>query len=163
MTPEAEATAVRPPDHVEHLRVRFSDTDAGGIVHHSNFFRWLEEARLGFLRVIGVSYRTIEQDGIHFPLTACSAEFRRAMHSEDEIEIALWLVGLTRVRLEFNYEVRLGGAIVATASTTHALVNDAGRPIRLERDSRLWIRLAGLESESSTHERESESNRHPGN
>jgi acyl-CoA thioester hydrolase len=147
MATEAETGDGRAPDHIEPLRVRFSDTDAGGIVHHSNFFRWLEEARLGLLRGIGVSYWTIADSGIHFPVTACSAEFRRSLRSEDQIEIALWLVGRSRARLEFRYEVRLDGSVVATAKTTHALVNDSGRPIRLERDSNLWNRLGELEGD----------------
>jgi len=147
MAPEAEAGNGRAPDHIEPLRVRFSDTDAGEVVHHSNFFRWLEEARLGLLRAIGVSYRTIEESGIHFPVTACSAEFRRSLRSEDQIEIALWLVRRSRARLEFRYEIRLDGSVIATAKTTHALVNDAGRPIRLERGSTLWKRLAELDGD----------------
>ncbi len=145
MAPEREALKARLPDHIEPLRVRFSDTDAGGIVHHSNFFRWLEEARLGLLRAIGVGYLTIEDSGIHLPVTACSADFRRSLCSEDEIEIALWLVGRSRVRLDFRYEVRLDDSVVATAKTTHALVNNAGRPIRLDRDSTLWKRLTGFD------------------
>ncbi len=145
MATEAETGDGRAPDHIEQLRVRFSDTDAGGIVHHSNFFRWLEEARLGLLRAIGVSYRTIEESGIHFPVTACSTEFRRPLHSEDHIEIALWLVGRSRAGLEFRYEIRLDGSVIATAKTTHALVNNEGRPIRLERESNLWKRLAELD------------------
>ena len=147
MASEAGAGDVREPDHVERLRVRFSDTDAGRIVHHSNLFRWLEEARLGLLREIGVSYRAVEGSGVHLPVTACSAEFRRAIRSEDEIEIALWLTGLSRARLEFKYEMRLNQAVAATARTTHALVNDAGRPIRLERDSTLWKRLTELKGD----------------
>lgn len=144
---EPRSADVRAPDHVERLRVRFSDTDAGGIVHHSNFFRWLEEARLGLLRAVGVAYRAIELSGIHFPVISCSAEFRRPLRSEDEIEIALWLIGRTRTRLEFRYEVRLDGEISATAKTSHAFVNDAGSPVRLERDSNLWKRLTELEGD----------------
>ncbi len=147
MAPEVQAGDGRAPDHIEPLQVRFSDTDAGGIVHHSNFFRWLEEARLGLLRAMGVSYRTIEDSGIHFPVTACSAEFRRSLRSEDEIEIALWLVGRSRARLDFRYEIRLDGSVIATGNTTHALVNNAGRPIRLERDSTLWKLLAELDGD----------------
>ena len=137
-----ERKPIRLPNHVEQLRVRFSDCDAGKIVHHSNLFRWLEEARLGLLRAIGVSYRSIEKDGIHFPLTACSATFSRPLKSEDQIEISLWLRRLSRARMEFYYEIALNDDVAATATTNHAIINDEGRPIRLERDSDLWMRLS---------------------
>lgn len=143
-----ERKPIRLPNHVEQLRVRFSDCDAGKIVHHSNLFRWLEEARLGLLRAIGVSYRSIEKDGIHFPLTACSATFSRSLRSEDQIEISLWLCHLSRARMEFYYEIAIKNDVAATAATSHAIINDEGRPIRLQRGSDLWIRLsAGLGSD----------------
>ncbi|MDP6350401.1 MAG: thioesterase family protein [Chloroflexota bacterium] len=131
----------REPDHIERLRVRFSDTDAGGIAHHSNFFRWLEEARIGFLREIGLSYREIEKSGVHFPVTACTAEFLRTIRSEDKIEIDLWVARSNRVRMNVSYRVRLGSAVAAVATTGHAFVSDAGEPIRLMRDSALWQAL----------------------
>lgn len=134
----------RAPDHVERLRVRFSDTDAGGIVHHPNFFRWLEEARLGFLRVSGFSYRKIAESGVHFPVTACSGEFRRPVYSEDEIEVDLWLAEASRARMSFAYQIRLGSEVAAVATTSHAFVSDAGDPIRLKRDSDLWLGLSGV-------------------
>ena len=143
-----ECNPIRLPNHVEKLRVRFSDCDAGKIVHHSNLFRWLEEARLGLLRAIGVSYRSIEKDGIHFPLTACSATFSRPLRSEDQIEISLWLCRLSRARMEFYYQVAINNDVAATATTSHAIINDEGRPIRLQRDADLWARLsAGLGSD----------------
>lgn len=137
-----ERKPIRLPNHVEQLRIRFSDCDAGKIAHHSNLFRWLEETRLGLLRAIGVSYRSIEKDGIHFPLTACSATFSRPLKSEDQIEISLWLRRLSRARMEFYYEIALNDDVAATATTNHAIINDEGRPIRLERDSDLWMRLS---------------------
>ena len=134
----------RQPDHVERLRVRFSDTDAGGIAHHSNFFRWLEEARIGLLQAIGMSYREIEKSGVHFPVTECSAEFRRPIHSEDEIEIDLWVAASSRVRMNVSYRVRLVSAVAAVATTGHAFVSDTGEPIRITRDSALWRALMGF-------------------
>ena len=128
------------PDHVETIRVRFSDCDSMGVAHHSNYFRWLEEARLGFLRGGGWPYTEIEKRGIHMPVFNCACRFISAVRSEDVIEVRLWVAVVTRARIEFEYEVFMAGSdrLAASAATSHAYVDDDGRPARLDAGSELW-------------------------
>ncbi|MBM4435702.1 MAG: acyl-CoA thioesterase [Actinobacteria bacterium] len=126
------------PAHVERLRVRYSDTDAQGIAHHSNYLRWLEEARIGWLAALASDYRQLNARGIHIPLTACACTFHRSVGPGDLLEVRLWVTTATRVRASFAYEVWRDGALVATASTAHAFVNAAGAPVRLAREDPFW-------------------------
>lgn len=115
-----------------------------GVAHHSNYFRWLEEARLGFLRDGGWPYTEIEKCGIHMPVFECACRFVSAIRSEELIEVRLWVAVVTRARVEFDYEVSKTGSesVAASAATSHAYVDDCGRPARLDAGSGLWQWLA---------------------
>ena len=144
--------------HVERLRVRFSDTDSMGMAHHSNYFRWLEEARMGFLRDGGTAYSDIERDGVHMPVIECSCRYLAPVFSEDRIEVHLRVSKSSRARIEFEYEVKTtdSGGTVATATAIHAYTDDDGHPIRLPSDSKLWLRLASRSVESGGSDGESD-------
>jgi len=128
-------------DHVETLRVRYSDTDAQGIVHHSNYFRWLEESRIGWLGAIGQPYGQLTERGIFLPLTACSCTFQAPVYAGERVDVHLNLVEVTRARVDLTYEILRGEQVTATAESTHAYVDAAGRPLRLKRDDPFWLAL----------------------
>ncbi len=121
--------------------MRYSDTDAQGIAHHSNYFRWLEEARIGFLEAIGSDYARMNARGLFIPVVACSGEFRASAAAADLLDIQLWVSACTRARLDFAYQVRRGGVSLATANSTHAFVDSGGKPRRLPRDDPFWQQL----------------------
>ncbi len=127
--------------HVETLRVRYSDADAQGIVHHSNYFRWLEEARLGWLAAIGHPYAALTRRGLFMPVTTCSCRFLAPVRAEECVDVRLTLTAVSRARVAFKYAVRCGGRLAATAATAHAYVNAAGRPMRLTRGDPFWQTL----------------------
>ena len=142
--PDAGGAKRGKPDHVETIRVRFSDSDSMGVAHHSNYFRWLEEARLGFLRSSGWPYSEIEMLGIHMPVVDCSCRFASAVRSEDLIDVHLRVSAVSRARIGFEYEIVEAetGRRAASAATEHAYVDDDGRPTRLEASSELWLWLS---------------------
>lgn len=131
-------------NHVEAVRVRYSDTDAQGIAHHSNFFRWLEEARLAWLRDIGHPYAELTRRGLYIPLTACSCDFQAAVQAEDWLDVCLYVTEASRIRSGFFYEVvRRGSKKVATATTRHAYVDSAGHSVRLAHDDPFFLAVRG--------------------
>ena len=128
-------------DHIEVLRARYSDTDAQGIVHHSNYFRWLEEARIGWLEAMGQPYGDLTIRGIYLPLTRCSCSFHTPVHAGEPVHVHLKLEDVTRARVGLTYEILCGAQVAATAATTHAYVDTTGRPMRLKRDDPFWLAL----------------------
>src|SRR5687767_12254437 len=85
-------------------RVQFSETDMAGIVHFSNYFRWMEEVEHAFLRSMGLSV-VMSHQGTHYawPRVATSCEYFAPARFEDEVELKL---RVTKVGdKSFNYEV----------------------------------------------------------
>lgn len=121
--------------HCELIRARFTDADAQGAVHHSTYVKWLEEARLGWLRRRGIPYRTtFAGRGLAIVVSELSLKFVNLTTFEDQILVSIRLAKGNRARLDLEYELhRAGGELVATACTRLAFVDSNGRPVRLPR------------------------------
>ena len=90
-------------------RVKFFDTDAMGVVHHSNYIRWFETGRVEFLRRLDITLTEMMNDGILFPLVEVNAKFHAPAKFDDELEIVTTAEALTRAKMKFNYEIRRCG------------------------------------------------------
>ena len=75
--------------------VYYYETDRMGIVHHSNYIRWFEEARLDWMKQIGWDYKTIEDDNIIIPVLSVSAEYKTMSRYGDNIVIYVKLAEYT--------------------------------------------------------------------
>ena len=81
-----------PHEYRHRLTVAFADTDMAGIVHFSNFFRYMEETEQAFLRSLGVSVHTPTPKGImSFPRVEAACRFRKPLRFEDEVQIQLFV------------------------------------------------------------------------
>ena len=68
-------------------KVQYYETDRMGIVHHSNYVRWMEEARIAFLESIGISFASMEAMGIVSPVTGLSVDYKKPCTFGDTVEI----------------------------------------------------------------------------
>jgi YbgC/YbaW family acyl-CoA thioester hydrolase len=95
-------------------RVEFADTDMAGIIHFSNFFRYMEAAEVDFLRSRGLSVSMI-LDGhrLSFPRVAASCDFLRPARFEDVLEIAVSLQKLGRKSVTYAFEFFKGEELIA--------------------------------------------------
>jgi acyl-CoA thioester hydrolase len=120
------------PSSSSSIRVRYAETDKMGVVYYANYFVWFEVARADLLRSLGWSYRDMEQDGIILPVIEAHCEYARPARYDDELEIRTEGRILSPIRMEFTYQVRLGGDVVAASGrTVHAALDPSGRPCRL--------------------------------
>jgi len=133
-TPPPEAVLTR----VRHT-VHFYETDAMGIVHHSNYVRFLEHARVQFLAEHDRPYTEYVAEGLHVPVTRVAVKYMRAVRFADEIEITCWLAWAREASLGFAYELRVAGQLVAAGETDHAIVNLDNRPTRIPPHMRVHI------------------------
>ena len=115
------------------FRVRYYETDAMGVVHHSNYLRWFEWARTEYLRAIGAPYRDMEAAGLVAVVVAATCKYHKPAHYDDLIRVRVALGTRTAVRFELKYEVWRGEQRLSTGSTMHAFLRD-GRPLSLARD-----------------------------
>ena len=128
-------------------RAMYYETDQMGVVHHTNYIRWFEEARVDLLRQCGIDYREMETRGIIIPVVDMQCSYLTSVRFDDVVEIHLTLTKYTGVRMCFSYEVRFAesGILAATGKSTHCFVDPAGKPIGLKRvDTDLHERFAGM-------------------
>ena len=107
-----------------------------GIVHHSNYVRYLELARIRWLDEHDRSYRAYMDAQRHFATTHLEVDYRRPARFDDEVEIAVWLEWVRGASLRMAYRLSLGPDLLATAATEHAMVDAEGRVRRIPRDQR---------------------------
>ncbi len=139
------------------FRVDYSDTDAMGVAHHASYFRWLERARIEWLRSMAMPYGELEKEGYGLPLRAAQIEYKRPLRFDDEAEISVWTEEIGRAGLKLGYRVRLGEAEVATAITDHVLCKRGEKDgqvtwtaTRIPDEWRnLWLRQSAAKSSTS--------------
>lgn len=113
------------------IRVRFAETDAMGIVHHSNYLLYLEEARVEYLRALGRPYGELRAEGVDHAVLESFVQYRRPLRFDEQVDVHLVLADTTRATFQIAYLLTVDGEVRATALTAHGAVNHAGRPVRL--------------------------------
>jgi acyl-CoA thioester hydrolase len=100
-------------------RVEFVDTDMAGIVHFSNFFRWMESAEVDFLHARGLSVKLPwEGQALGFPRVAASCDYLKPVHFEDVIEITVRIERLGTKSVTFAFEFFHDDTVVARGQVT---------------------------------------------
>ena len=114
-------------------KVRFVETDLMGVVHHSNYFRWFEMARVEYLRSANVLLPDLIAAGILFPITDVHCKYRQSAHFDETIRIEATLDEFSRAKLCFSYRVLRDAddVLLAEGSTRNVFTDDKGRIIRL--------------------------------
>ena len=117
-------------------KVQYYETDKMGITHHSNYIRWMEEARIDFFEKQGISYSKLEEIGIISPVVEVNCKYKAVTKFGDEIEILTKIKEFNGVKLIFEYEMRNSktGEINTIAESKHCFVNNDGRPIILKKE-----------------------------
>lgn len=116
-------------------KVNYYETDKMGITHHSNYIRFMEEARMNFLSEIGYPMTRLENEGITSPVVSVNCEYKHTTTYSDKIEIEVVLEKYTGVKLLLSYTMRNSNTneTVAIASSTHCFVDEIGRPIAVKK------------------------------
>lgn len=96
-------------------RVEFFETDLAGIVHFANFYRFMEQAEHEFFRSMGLKIHATLPDGTAFgwPRVSATCSFKSPAYYEDEVEIRITILRLTRRSLTMTYEFQREGVVLA--------------------------------------------------
>lgn len=118
-------------------KVQYYETDKMGITHHSNYIRWMEEARTHYLAEVGWPYDRLEQEGMISPVLSVDCKYTESTTFTDEIEIQTTLLSFGPIRMTIAYEMKSlkTGNVVFTGTTEHCFLDDNGKPIRLKKDA----------------------------
>ncbi len=116
-------------------RVAYYETDQMGIVHHSNYIRWFEEARDEVVRSYGIDYRQIEARGILMPVVHVDCDYKSAAKYGDRVLVCAFPRYFNGIRLRYDYEVRSeDGSLVVTGSSEHCFIDALTRkPLNLRK------------------------------
>ncbi len=87
-------------------RAKYYETDQMAIVHHSNYIRWFEDARIEWMEQAGIPYDAVEKRGIIIPVIGVTAEYRSMTHFREQVAVSARLEQYNSVRFTISYEVR---------------------------------------------------------
>lgn len=115
--------------------VLYYETDKMAVVHHSNYLRWLEEARLDFLEQMGLPYDKMEKDGIMIPVLSAACQYKYAVRFGDTVCVKMKMEEFNGLKFRISYNVtdKETGEIRLTAETSHFFVDNDFKPIRVKR------------------------------
>ena len=116
-------------------RVNYYETNKMGITHHSNYIRWMEEARADYLKSLGYGLRRLEADGITSPVVSVECRYKHTTTFDDEIKIEVAIEKYNSVKLELSYIMTelVTGTVVLTAKSAHCFIDEKGKPIIVKR------------------------------
>ena len=116
--------------HKTILRVRYGETDQMGYCYYGNYAQYLEVGRVEAMREIGMSYKSIEEQGFMLPVSELHINYKNPALYDDALSIESRITRIKGARLEFDYTItNEQNAIVAEAKTTLVFVSkDTMRP-----------------------------------
>jgi acyl-CoA thioester hydrolase len=120
-------------------RVAFYETDGMGIVHHSNYLRFLELARVAFLGEHDRDYTEYLAEGLHVPVIRIEASYHQPCRFADLIDITCWMQWARNASMGFAYRLEVRDRLVCCAVSEHAIVDDHGHPRRIPASMRARV------------------------
>lgn len=109
------------------IRVRYSECDAFGYLHHARYFEYFELGRTELLRLSGHAYRDMERAGHFFVVAKASCKFIRPAQYDDVLLLSTRIERVTNARINHSYEMRRDQVVLCIGETTIAPVDASGR------------------------------------
>ena len=119
----------------EYIRpVYYHETDKMGITHHSNYVKWLEEARIDLLGKAGASYAELEKRGLSSPVVELSVRYKAPTSFGDTVKVEVKVKEYNGIKLAFDYTVTnlTDGMVATVASSSHCFLS-GGKIVNLAR------------------------------
>lgn len=120
---------MKPYEH----KVNYYETDKMGITHHSNYVRFMEEARVDFLDQLGWSFIKLEEKGVASPVLSIECNFKKSTTFPDVIQIEVKVLKLSALKVTFGYTFKVADEVVFTGSSSHCFLDLKGNPVFTEK------------------------------
>ena len=112
--------------------VKYYECDRMGVTHHSNYIRFMEEARVDWLDQLGFGFDKIEAENVFSPVISVTCEYKRPTTFKDVIDIEVNIGKITEMKFEFVYTMRVDGKVVCTAQSSHCFIEN-NRPVAISK------------------------------
>ncbi len=116
-------------------KVQYYETDKMAIVHHSNYIRWFEEARVDWLEQIGCTMQSIEAEGVLIPVMSVTCNYHSMVRFGEEVAVQVKIGKFNGIKIEIEYEIRdvATGELRTTGSSSHCFIDNEGKLISLKK------------------------------
>lgn len=111
-------------------QVKYYECDRMGVTHHSNYVRFMEEARIDLLDRLGYGFEKMEEEGIVSPVVNLSCNYRKPTTFKDDIEIEVSVSEVSVFKITLSYTMKVLGETVFTGSSVHCFTKD-GKPLKI--------------------------------
>lgn len=114
---------------------QYYETDAMKIVHHANYVKWMEEARLNFFKEIGFDWKAMEEEtGIMIPVLTQTVEYKQKISFDENVEIICTCEKFNGVKMNFSYRFMTneGTTLNAIGTTRHGFIDCSYQPVSLK-------------------------------
>jgi|TARA_R110002012_G_scaffold42418_5_gene115432 acyl-CoA thioester hydrolase len=103
-----------------------------GVVYHGNYAQYFELGRVEWLRAMGITYKSMEDNGIMLPVISLHINYKKSALYDDLLTIQTKLKSKPMVKIEFDYNLlNESGELLATANTVLAFMDKkTGKPIK---------------------------------
>ena len=118
-------------EHAISMRVRYCETDAMGFLHHSQFFNFFEQGRTELFRAQGGCYRDVEESGLFLVVVRLQCQYHSPARYDDVLTLVTKIDTISAVKIEHSYRLLCDDRLLASASSTLACVDRAGKIQRL--------------------------------
>lgn len=112
-------------------KINYYETDKMGITHHSNYIRFMEEARTAYMEEIGCGYTKFESEGIISPVLAVNCQYKNTTTFNDELRITVSAKEYTGVKIKFGYVMTNTATktVVFVGESEHCFLDEKWRPV----------------------------------
>lgn len=116
-------------------KINYYETDKMGVVHHSNYIRFLEEARCAHLESIGLPYGSLEKQGVMIPVLGVNCNYKYHVTYGDTLVIEASIIEFTGVRMVVKYTLtnKETKDLVMTAETKHCFTDTSLKPVNTKK------------------------------
>ncbi len=113
----------------------YYETDQMGIVHHSNYIRWFEEARLAQMEAVGIPYQDLEANGILIPVLGVDVTYKKAVRFGETVIIEPKVIRYTGIKMKITYVVKDSETdeVCCVGSSSHGFVDKELKPLYLKK------------------------------
>lgn len=117
-------------------KAQYYETDQMGIIHHSNYIRWFEEARVDFMEQMDYGYNQAVESGIDFAVLGITCEYKSMVRFGDTVRIELEISEFSAAKMAISYRIydNTDGTLRTTGESRHCYYhNQKKRPVSLKK------------------------------
>lgn len=113
----------------------YYETDQMGVIHHSNYIRWFEEARTDLMSQMGIGYAQMEKQGIVSPVLSVTCEYKSMTRYGETVVILPVLTFYNGIKMTIQYSVtdKETGELRCVGETRHCFLGRDGKPVSLKK------------------------------